>query len=305
MGRLPLVSPVDRVLFLKAQSYLEGVPSEVFSTLAEFTEEEFHPADSWARKSGDSVDRILFLAEGAVEIQRGGAPPQLVEAPGAIGLVDWFAQAESPPGVRAAVDTLCLAIATPDLEAILEDQFALLHRFAARGNEEVVELMKALGPLRPDEPGFEGPRSDTPVVLDLVHRLAWARRAPLLRRANLTMLGELVRSEDPAVIAKGEALWHAGDPVDRMALVLDGCFCTDGRCGEARAPAGALIGVWEALTEGLHFEGWLAEKASRVLWIRRELFIDLLEDHYELASDYLQQQSERIIDAWTRGGARI
>ncbi len=299
MRRLPLVSPLDRMIFLRAQPYLEGVPSDVVSVLASFTEEEFHPAESWVRRSGKPVDRILFLAEGTVEVARGRAEPIVVEAPGAVGLVHYFAGVEDAPAVRATEDTLALSIDVVDLEAILEDHFPLLHRFATRGGEELTELLRVLGPARPDEVGFDT-RSETPLELDLVHRLAAARRAPFLRGANLTMLGELIRFDDVELVEAGEAVWSPGDPVDRMALVMDGCFVSSDAA--ARAPAGAVLGNWDVLSDGQRVDGWVASNPSRVLWIRRELFADLLEDHYELAVDYLQQQSQRIIEAWALGG---
>ena len=37
---------------------------------------------------------------------------------------------------------------------------------------------------------------------------------------------------------------------------------------------------------------------SRVLPIRKDLFIDVLEDHFEFAQGYLQRVSQKILDGW-------
>jgi signal-transduction protein with cAMP-binding, CBS, and nucleotidyltransferase domain len=119
MARLPLVSPVERALFLKAQPYLEGLSSSVLAVLASYTEERFYPAGAVIREAFSPVERVVFLGSGAVEVAGpSDLPPQAVriEAPGAIGLAHHFAGAESPPRIRAVVDTLSLELPTVDLD---------------------------------------------------------------------------------------------------------------------------------------------------------------------------------------------
>jgi hypothetical protein len=89
MAHLPLVSPVDRALFLRAQPYLEGVTSSVLASLATYSEERFYPAATRIREEGSAVDRIVFLGWGSVEVAESEGPDatyRTIEAPGAIGL---------------------------------------------------------------------------------------------------------------------------------------------------------------------------------------------------------------------------
>ncbi len=302
MKRLPLVSPLDRALFLKAQPYLEGLASNVLAVLASYTEERFYPAGESIRHRGAPIDRVVFLASGRVFVE---GPPEVplhgmqIEAPGAVGCAHHFAGASCTPAVRALEDTLCLEIVVDDLAQILEDHFPLLLQMARTSCEQAVKTTRALGDARPPEMGFaEEDRQETPVYLDLVHRLARAKRAPFFRGTNLTVLGELFRVNDPRLIPEGEALWTAGDPVDHMAFVLDGCFRTDGSIGTSIASSGAMLGSWEMLVETPRAESWIAEKPSRVLSIRKDLFIDLLEDHLEFAEAYLMQVNQQVVHAW-------
>lgn len=298
MARLPLVSPLDRALFLKAQPYFGGLPSNLLALLASHSEEEFFPAGAWIRRAHDPIDTIHFFGSGRIAVEHACAEGKAqfeVDPPGAVGLADHFAQTFAPPAVRALVDTFCLTISTADLDQIVEDHFALVHTIARASCDAVVEARKSLATARHDEPGFDAADGlDTPVVLDLVQRLAHARRAPLLKGINLTILTELIKLDEPERIAPGQALWKAGDQVDRMVLVLDGRFRTDGRYGTAHAGAGALIGAWEIAATTPHFEGWVAELPSRVLSIERELFVDLLEDHFEFAQAYLRRLSAEV-----------
>ena len=180
MNRLPLVSPVDRVLFLKAQGYIRGLPAEILSALALYTEERFYPAGSTIRPGGSVVEQIYFLGEGRVEIVDEKSSSQRtvsVDAPGIVGLPHYFAGVPRAPTVRASSDTVLLALDADDLDQILEDHFALLLQFARRSALEALTTLRGLGARRPPEDGFEdGSPHETPVSLDVVHRLALARR---------------------------------------------------------------------------------------------------------------------------------
>lgn len=309
MARLPLVSPLDRALFLKAQPYLDGLPPNLLALLASHTEEVFFAKGERVRRHGDPIDTIHFFGTGAFEIL-----PELGEgrigrfeltAPGVIGLVDHLAQTTRPPAVRAAVDTLCLAIGTDELDQILEDHFPLVHQIARANSDTIVRARMAERDERRDEPGFAQPELvDAPAELDLVQRLARARRAPFFQGTNLTLLAELIKLDEPDRIAKDEFLWRECDPIDRMALVLEGRFRSEGRHGVARAGAGATLGAWEITASGTHFEGWVAETCSRVAWIEKELFIDLLEDHFELSQLHLRRLSQEVVESIRRRAAR-
>lgn len=302
MSRLPLVSPLDRVLFLKAQDYLRGLPADLLAVLALYTEENFYPAGAVVREAGARVDRIQFLGEGRLSIEENGAESaqrREVEAPGAVGLVHYYGEVQHAPSVRAAIDTLCLELEVGDLDQISEDHFSLLVQFARRSAEEAQSGLQSLGAHRPDEEGFaDSDLHETPIVLDLVQRLTLVRKMPFLHGTNLTVLGELIRVEEPTRLQEGEAIWRRGDPVESVALVLDGSFRLLDADGEVRAPAGSVLGALEILSRAPRVEGWVAETPSRVLMVSRELFIDLLEDHHEYGLAYLRYTARRTLHAW-------
>lgn len=299
MARLPLASPLDRALFLKSQPYFEGLSPNLLALLASHCEELVFPAGALARPANRPIESVLFFGSGRLALEypdSGGRTSFEIAPPGAIGISDHLAASPTTPAVRALEETACLAFAAADLDQILEDHFPLVHQFARASGDTIVRVRQALADERSDEPGFDAADLiETPAQLDLVQRLARARRAPFFRGTNLTLLAELVKVEVPQLVEPGDFLWKAGDPIDRMVLVLDGRFRTDGAFGLARAGAGATIGAWEIAATGPRFEGWFAETPSRVLPIERELFVDLLEDHFEFAQAYLRHLSREVV----------
>ncbi len=300
MQRLPLVSPLDRALFLKAQPYLEGVESNVLAVVASYSEEREYARGAWIRKAGEPVDRVCFLGSGRVEVVHtiDDSPwARTIEAPGAIGMAHHFGKIPETPAVQALDRTICIEVETPDFTQIMEDHFSLLLQMARATADHILLSIRDSGTRRVAEEGFaEADRTETPAQLDLVQRLGRAKRMPFFRGVNLTVLGELIRFDPPRRVPAGEVLWKAGDPIDCMVLVLDGRFESQGAFGSSVAPAGSTLGAWEILLNGPRIEGWVATEASRVLTIHREFFIDVLEDHFEFALGYLAQVSRRLIE---------
>ncbi|MEM9178047.1 MAG: cyclic nucleotide-binding domain-containing protein, partial [Myxococcota bacterium] len=299
MARLPLVSPLDRILFLKAQPYLAGQSPEVLTALASYTEERHHAPGELVRPASKRLDEILFLAEGGVVIADAGA--RRIEAPGVIGIPHAAARSGDVPEIRSVEDTLLLAIDVADMDQILDDHAALLMNFSLRTAEQCLLVERTLGDARPDVPGFAAEDdAGTPIELDLVHRLARARRAPFFAETNLSVLGQLIRYEDVRYIQPQAALWEIGDPIRQMTLVLDGSFESQGPFATARASAGAVIGAYEILSEASREEAWIARKPSRVLDISRNHFIDVFEDHPEFARAYHAYCGRATLDVWAR-----
>ena len=306
MARLPLVSPLERALFLKAQPYLGRQPSEVLAALASYSEERFFSEGSVVRESGVRRPPVHFLATGAVEVEAvhdPAAPGLEVEAPGAVGLAHLFAGTQNAPGVRAVKDTLLLEIDDRNFLQIIEDHFSFFLQVARTNCESTITLYRELGQGRPALRGFEKEthasiQTATPIDLDLVHRLAQAKHVPFLQDTNLTVLGELVGSREPRRLAKGEAVWREGDAVDELVLILDGCARSEGPLGVHLAPAGAALGTWELFSLDPRIETWVADEPSRILPIPRALYTDLLEDHVEFAQAFLRRTSQDIVDAW-------
>jgi CRP-like cAMP-binding protein len=296
MASLPLVSPLDRALFLKAQPYLAGLPSSTLAALAEHSDEREFQAGESIYRADESPRAIHFLSAGAVRIQYASVAPFDLEAPAGLGLMDHLARPEVLPDVSALRETQTLCLGLDAMMQILEDDFLLQLAIARSLSQIIVASQRALGARRPREPGFPSDRRPaTPDRLDLVERLVWARSSPFFQDSSLTVLTELFRFQGPRAIAAGETLWRRGEPVESMALVLDGRFA--GLCGahEHEIPAGAMPGAWELFSLAPRRETVRAETSGWVVEIDRTHFTDVLEDHFEFTLDYLGKAAREVL----------
>ncbi len=297
MARLPLVSPLDRALFLKAQPYLEGLASTALAALAKYTEESFFDRHQPVYARGAPPDKIYFLASGGVRIQYATGRPFDIFSPGGIGLVEYLAQSEEPPAAWALEETLALSLDADSFMQILEDDFVLYMSIASSLARSSMEALCGWSSKRPAERGFSEDRlKETVATLDLVHRLAQAREAPFFRGSNLTVLTELLRFQQHRVLRTGELLFEEREAVESIALILDGTFVTTSGGGETIHPAGSMLGGWEIFTQQPRRETARALTPARTIEIDRTLFTDVLEDHSEFAVDYLRKLSRRVLE---------
>ena len=297
MARLPLVSPLDRALFLKAQPYLAGLPRSSIAALAQHTEERFFSPSEVVYEDGVPPANIYFLASGSVRTQYHGTPPLDLSSPGGVGLIEHMARSPRPPATWALEDTLALSVDVASFMQIVEDDFflylSLVRNLAIAINLSLSQQTEIGLP----ELGFpEYALHQTYATLDLVHRLAQAREAPFFKGSNLTVLTELLRYQEPRILADGGVLWREGDHVGSMVLVLDGMFVTTNSEHETLHPVGSMLGAWEIFSGEPRLESARATTAARTIEIDGSHFADVLEDHFEFATDYLRKLCRRVIE---------
>ncbi len=299
MRELPLVSPLDRALFLKAQPYLAGLPPRVVAALAEHTEERELRARDPIYERGTPPRELLFLSTGGVRLQYGepgGIPPIDVRAPGGVGLMEHLARSEEPPAAWALEDTQALAMDLHVFMQLMEEDFQLYQAIARSLGRAVLGARHALGRRCPAEAGYPQGIPDTaPEPLDLVQKLVRAREAPFFRETNVTVLTELLRFQQPRRLSRDTTLWRQGDPVSSMALVLEGGFETHCADVALASPAGSMLGAWEIFALEPRAETAIATTESRILEIDRTHFTDVLEDRFEFALDYLGKLARETI----------
>ena len=297
MSRLPLVSPLDRVLFLKSQPALQELPSTSLAALAQYTEERFISAGEAVFPRGAPPDKIHFIASGGVRTQHASGPPFDVVGSGGVGVIDHLAQLEEPSPAWALTDTLALCLPVNSFMQILEDDFSFYLSLATQLTRSTMDALLACGPKRPAERGFsESQLRETFTVLDLVQRLAQAREAPFFEGSNLTVMTELLRFQESRTLRAGDMVFEKGTPVESLALILDGTCVATGGGGETLHPAGSVLGAWELFTQQPRRETTQAVTSARLIEIERTLFTDVLEDHFEFSVDYLRKLCRRLIE---------
>lgn len=297
MARLPLVSPLERALWLRAQPYLEGLSARVTAALAQHTEERAFSRGEEIWAAGEPPEQIYFLSSGAVRTTYEGARAFDLSAPGGIGFVEHLGGSGAPPAVRTLEETIALSIEVGTVLQLMEDEFDLYMTFARSLSRAAMAELATHSPSERPEPGFRADAQRKRFgTLDLVQRIARAREAPFFHGSNLTVMTQLLRFQEPRTLQPGEALWEQGAPVESMALLLDGTLATSCAEGESEERAGAMLGAWELFAYETRQRATRATCAARVLEIDRSLFMDVLEDHSEFAIDFLSKLSRRLID---------
>jgi CRP-like cAMP-binding protein len=297
LARLPLISPLERALFLKAQPYLEGLPSRAIAGLAEYSEERsFKPGDVVYR-AGEAPDRVYFLASGSVRTEYPGAPPFELEAPCGIGIIEHLVGSRVPPAVSAIRETFALSVRAAELFQLIEDDFGHYATLTRGLSRALLEELAGAAAARRVEGGFRDTQQRvTYAAVDLVHRIALAREAPFFAGSNLTVMTELLRFQEPRILGAGELLWDVGSAVESLALVLDGEILTWREGAETAQPPGSMLGAWEVFSVESRREGARAKTAARIIEIDRTHFADVLEDHFAFAIDYLSKLCRRLLE---------
>jgi len=287
MPELPLVSPLDRALFLAAQPYFNELEASIVATLAAYTEERFARAGEWIHHESDSIHHVFFLAEGGVRLMRRDQVLREISSPAGVGIAASLSGSRWSPGIVATEPTVYLALPLHDFMQILEDRFPLFLQIARTLSQQIGAPV--LGGSRPTQ---------IPERLDLVGRIVAARRNPLFAETNLTVLIELLRSAEEIQLSAGEQLWPGKVPNPGLVIPIEGTLIANDGKTTAEAGPGDVVGLAELFSGDSSAVAIEAATAGRVLQISNGKMIDVIEDHFEVALIVLRHLSMRFMDAW-------
>ena len=270
-------SVVERALALRRLRGLEALDPELLTTLASRTELRRHRAGEALAAAEDPRPALHLVLEGRVgadgTAQGGGLGPG--------GLVG----DRTPRGgaVRAAEDSLTLALRVEDLTELCEEHFGLLVA-VIRGMARAA-LARRSGSMEPGtRPAGPAPPAD---ALDLGGRVAFLSEIPTFAGVRVHTLGQLAQDAKPLALESGERLWSAGDTPGAIVVVVQGSLRCRSEAGEYAIEARGLAGLVEAVAAAPH--GYDAEADGPVSGLRLEVsaLFDAMEDDPELAVDVL------------------
>ena len=136
--------------------------------------------------------------------------------------------------------------------------------------------------------------------LDLVERIFFIRQGPIFGRASINALAEVSRAMSEVQFEAGTPLWSDGDPSGWLLLLVDGTIrCTLGRESFRFGP-GMPPGGLESLAEWPRWYTAVTETPVRALHGHMETLLDVFEDNFEMASDYLAVVCKGLLDALER-----
>lgn len=288
------VGTVERILALKKLSTVGSLPAPQLAVVAEHARERFFPKGSALLMEGEPIGAIHLIMDGKVHIARQGRVLGHAGPGAAVGGIGIFARDPEGIGAVAETDTLSLELDADALLEIFEDHFTILHHMLRVTCGQLLDLLAHV-PLDI----VPAPKFDTLAIpsreLDLVERLLFLGRGSPFAKTSLNALAELSRALTEVRFDPGVTLWEAGDPSGSILLIVSGTVSGVTASGLTfQVGPGTPLGALESLAERPRWFTARTKTKVAALQGNLEILIDVFEDNFEMALDYLA-----VIARWT------
>jgi len=285
MNRVPFVGPLDRVLLLRTLPILDGLAPAHLAAIAQHAEERFLSRGTMLpTTSGSGSPLVHFIIEGSVDVRYADGHTRHREAGDSVGFLDVLSGSEAPFEARTAQDTVALEL---DWEAqldVCQEHFPVVMRYASFLARRTIEAMSANIQFELDEP-------ESTVVssrMNLVDRILALHRSRTFSSGSFDALAELAHHVREIKWGRRKRIWQLGDDADNFVLLASGtvrCMTAEGT--SFRRHAGATLGLYEAISDSKRWHAAVSESSTIALQVDVEPFMDILEDHFDLARDFL------------------
>jgi len=292
---LQLISPLQRAFYLKRLSGLRDIPPANLAAIALLAEEHSFSAGSPLCRAGERVDRVHVVVDGQVHVRGGEHGDEVLGTEHSIGMLSLLARDDKGLDAVAKTDTQTLALRADDLFSAFEDDFGILYNQIRDLAAQTLQVRRQT----PDGAYLGGTLplpDDVPTGdLDVVQKLLFMRDGPL-RSAPMNALITLAQHMRTARFEPRTGLWQIGAPSGFMYVILEGsvrCTTEDGRqfvCGP-----GYPLGNLESQCDAPRWYKAVAETAVTGLRADIDVFLDTLEQHSEMAIDFVAGMASALI----------
>jgi CRP-like cAMP-binding protein len=292
---------VERVLLLKRLPMVSTLSGPQLALVAEQIGERFFSKGSALLREGEPPGAIYFPVEGRIHLTSRGrvighAGPGL-----AVGPFHVLARDAQGLGAVAETDTVALELSSDTLFEIFDEHFPILHHVLREVSRQIVEHVvkfpKAVFLLTPSS---EGPATP-PRELDLVERIFLLRRSPVFLNASISALGQLARGLTEVRMHAGTRLWHEGETTGWGSIIVSGSIrCTSSRGHDFVASPGIVLGSLDAVAEVPRWFDAVTETPVVALQANLQYLIDVFEDNFAMALDYLAVQASWLLQLLDR-----
>ncbi len=285
-----LVAPL---LHLRTAPALEGLGQPYLEALARETEEVLLPRGTVVLSTAEPAHALHVIVDGAL----GEGPAATRPAAGAgqaVGFLEVLAGSAARTQVVAEVDTMALRLDGEMLRDLLERHMPLLVHFLGEVAARTLRHPRALiaacrggDPPRPLEPG-----------MDRVRRILALHRSPAFPSGNMDALAELAGHAREGTFEAGSSLMEAGTPASSFYVICAGSVAYGSSPGASTGVVGpgGVPGFLETFGGVARSIGAKALTPVVSLEVDREAFLDVLEDHFEMAWTVLADLSQRLLD---------
>ncbi len=282
------VGPWERVLYLRTVPALRGLASAELVRVAQFARERHFPKGAFLLEKGKRAEAFHVVVEGLVRVRRPWGD-QTIGPRDVVGFLHLLARTEGGLEARADSEVLTLEFDADVQMDLCEEHFSILLTYARFLSRSLLQASDAPPPwapapvVRPVAPR-QGP--------ELVERILALYRSEAFCNCSLDALAELARHLSEVQFPGGGTVWKAGERSDWFLLMESGAV---GVPLEAPLGAGQVTGLEEALAGWPRRREVLALEDSLALRVEIEPFLDILEDHFEMAMALLSSMASRLL----------
>ena len=294
---LPIESLRDRSLLLRSLPAFAPLEDDTLSLLAEHVRLRRFRAGEVLLSIGEPIHHVYIILEGSVRWGRKGQ--ELGSVAGQYQVVGWISSmAREPDGISAVVEEPAVVVELPTdvLELTLEVDFALVRNLLRMGANALASMRGDL-PITP----AAAPPLDLGVRRErrrtMVERLIDMRSVPLFRRGNIEAVIELTRRTVDIEVQPGHVFWERGALAPYWVVIEYGHVRCENAGGVTVDVGGNfVIGIMDALAQ--RPRSYSARAESLVIGNRIDLaaFLAVLENHFDLARDFLAFLSRAVLD---------
>jgi CRP-like cAMP-binding protein len=296
------IGAVERILSLKRIPILAGLSPEDLAVVAEHGRERFFAKGDVLLREGEPIPALYAVLDGKVHLERNGRVLGHVRSGGFLGGPGMFARDPQGLAARADTDTLALEVEADAAMEIFEDHFSILHHVLREMCRWLIDLIVKLPPRLYGEIFPRPDSSNIPArELDLVERMLFLRQVSPFTRSSISALAELSRGMAEVVLPAGTRLWEEGEASGAVMMLVNGTVACAARKREAlwSVGPGTPLGALESMAERPRWYSATTETKVTALQGHVEGLIDVFEDTFDMAIDYLATMARaqiRILD---------
>jgi CRP-like cAMP-binding protein len=293
---LRFVNPLETVLFLRTLPLLRGLSYGELGLMARQGKERHLRKGSQLLHPDRAISSFFVVVEGEVRVTRDGVEEMAGRPGDDIGFLYFLARIRRGVEAVALTEVTVLEFASQSLLDVFEDHFSILRATVRNLSRVSWQLVRdsADGTYKAPREGTDLP-SDRP--LDLVERIALLRRSDVFKRVGVDALAQMAMSMHEEHFQQGTRLWKDGEPSGHLYVILAGrvaCSFDDGH-KSFRAGPGYPLGSVENMAGLNRWYDAVAETDVRTLRAESSVFLDTLEDHFDLALQFLQASALNIL----------
>lgn len=294
-----MISSVERMLLLKAHPAFDRLGLDRIASIARRLVPALLPA--LTRWDGDAPEMgAMIVASGRVVVETAGGGRRCYEAGDVAGLLEMLASGAVPYEFACEEEAEVLTMSSDTLGDLCEEDFdvveCLLRWVAITALQNIAGLVSGarLDEAPPAPEPKRGPRGGT-ALARRIDVLAATRAFPA---GQMDALTEIAQQAKDASLAEGTVIWSAGEESDSFLLLIDGAVRCETAAGwHVHSGPDALVGDLDALG-GLprSYAATAVGPVSAVVF-RVDPFLDVLEDHPQMAIGFLALQAARTLAA--------